>query len=52
MANADLMRRSRPDAELIVWDDCAHCPQLDVPERVADCLVEFAEGRALGNAAR
>jgi pimeloyl-ACP methyl ester carboxylesterase len=36
------MRAHCPDAELVIWDDCAHCPQLDVPERVADCLAAFS----------
>jgi pimeloyl-ACP methyl ester carboxylesterase len=45
VASSDEMRQYRPDADLIVWDDCAHCPQLDVPERMADCLMSFADDR-------
>lgn len=45
-AGAALIRAERPDAELEIWEDCGHCPQLEVPGRLADRIGGFADGVA------
>ena len=30
-----------PDSRLVVIEDCGHCPQLEVPERLTELLLEF-----------
>ncbi|MCK9248137.1 MAG: alpha/beta hydrolase [Solirubrobacteraceae bacterium] len=42
-AGAKLIREVRPDAELEVWEDCGHCPQLEVPDRMADRIGRFVD---------
>lgn len=40
-----VVHRDRADAELIVYDDCGHCPQLEAPERLAGHVMDFVSER-------
>ncbi|MCW2992500.1 MAG: alpha/beta hydrolase fold protein [Solirubrobacterales bacterium] len=42
---AALVQQHRADAELVVYEDCGHCVQLEAPERLARELVAFADAR-------
>ena len=33
-----------PDAQVELWDDCGHAPQLEHPEKVAESLMGFMAG--------
>lgn len=35
------VERALPGAEVVVWDDCGHVPQIEHPERTARTLVDF-----------
>lgn len=37
----DRVRRELPSAEVEVWDDCGHVPQIEHPSRAADRLLGF-----------
>ncbi len=37
------------DIEII--DDCGHCPQVEVPEMLAEMLLQFPEERGAGETA-
>jgi pimeloyl-ACP methyl ester carboxylesterase len=38
---AERFREAIPDADWLIWEGVGHCPQLDVPDRVADAVLEF-----------
>lgn len=40
-----------PDARIEILDDVGHCPQVEVPERLTDLLVEFAAPVAITSSA-
>jgi pimeloyl-ACP methyl ester carboxylesterase len=46
VAAAAVVREHRADVELVVYDDCGHCVQLEAPERLARQLVEFRDDPA------
>jgi pimeloyl-ACP methyl ester carboxylesterase len=46
VAAAAVVRKHRADVDLVVYDDCGHCVQLEAPERLARHLVEFRDDPA------
>jgi pimeloyl-ACP methyl ester carboxylesterase len=42
----DKVRRFLPDADVEVWDDCGHIPQMEHPARTAASLTEFFASNA------
>ncbi|CAN5772433.1 hypothetical protein BH18ACT15_BH18ACT15_14000 [soil metagenome] len=45
------VERTLPGAEVVVWDDCGHVPQIEHPQRTADALIDFF-GRTSSNERR
>lgn len=43
---AQKVRRTLPSAEIAVWSDCGHVPQIEFPNRTADALLGFFERAA------
>lgn len=41
---AERVLRTVPYADIEILPDCGHCPQLEVPERLAEMLLDFPEG--------
>lgn len=42
------MRRTIPHAEVKVWADCGHVPQIEFPERTIDAMLAFFDSLDLG----
>jgi pimeloyl-ACP methyl ester carboxylesterase len=42
LEGAQLLLDAVPSSKLVVFDDCGHCPHVEVPGEIADLLVEFA----------
>jgi pimeloyl-ACP methyl ester carboxylesterase len=40
---AKKVRRTLPSAEIAVWSDCGHVPQIEFPNRTADALIGFLD---------
>ena len=38
---ADRVLEAVPGSELVVIEDCGHCPQLEAPDRLAGLLLDF-----------
>jgi pimeloyl-ACP methyl ester carboxylesterase len=38
---AERFRTRIPDADWLIWEGVGHCPQIDVPDRTADAVLEF-----------
>jgi pimeloyl-ACP methyl ester carboxylesterase len=47
--NAHSLRRIRPDAVSVTYDDLGHTPELEDPERVFAAIVHFLEVNAIAN---
>ena len=45
------IERVLPSAEVRVWPDCGHVPQIEFPERTAEAMVSFLAGSQPGRAA-
>jgi pimeloyl-ACP methyl ester carboxylesterase len=43
---AKKVRRHLPGAEIAVWSDCGHVPQIEFPNRTADALIGFYDRAA------
>lgn len=43
---AQKVRRVLPDAEVQVWSDCGHVPQIEFPDRTCRAMLGFFAGRA------
>jgi pimeloyl-ACP methyl ester carboxylesterase len=38
---AERFQTALPEADWLIWEGVGHCPQLDVPDRTADAVLEF-----------
>jgi len=45
LSHAQLAQQAIPDAELVVFDHCGHCPQLEVPEQFSAAVLDFLQRR-------
>jgi pimeloyl-ACP methyl ester carboxylesterase len=45
-SGARRLQEALPDLELLLLDDCGHCPQLEDTERLAEALLAFAARQA------
>ena len=45
------MRRTIPHAEVKVWADCGHVPQIEHPERTLTAMLSFFDRLGPGDAA-
>ncbi len=43
---ADRVVQTVPDSELVVFEDCGHCPQVEEPHRLTELLLEFPQSLA------
>jgi pimeloyl-ACP methyl ester carboxylesterase len=45
------IRRTLPEAEVFVWEDCGHVPQIELPDRTARAMLRFFDRAALSKIA-
>lgn len=44
-SSARRVMEALPDTDLVLLDDCGHCPQIELPGRVTELLQDFARSR-------
>jgi pimeloyl-ACP methyl ester carboxylesterase len=45
-AGAEVLTAALPETEVVLIEDCGHCPQLEETERVAELMLAFADATA------